>query len=60
MAQGIVGAFAIRIPAALLISGHTSRLFYIGLATPCSTIVQIIMCLVMFVYIRKKFSAKKQ
>lgn len=60
MAQGIVGAFAIRIPAALLISGHTSRLFYIGLATPCSTIVQIIMCLIMFVYIRKKFSAKKQ
>ncbi len=58
MLQGIIGAFAVRIPAALLISSHTSRLFYIGLATPCSTVVQIVLCLIMFVKVRKKYAEK--
>jgi Na+-driven multidrug efflux pump len=55
MAQGIVGAFLVRIPVAFLMQhmGNGS-LFLIGLATPCSTIVQIIMCFVAYNYFRKK------
>ncbi len=55
MIQGIVGAFCIRIPVALLMShiGNDS-LFLIGLATPCSTVVQIIMCFVMYAVLKRK------
>ena len=51
MAQGIVGAFLVRIPVAFLMRhiGNGS-LFLIGLATPCSTIVQIIMCFIAYRY----------
>jgi len=45
MAQGIAGAFGVRIPLAFLISRLTANLFFIGLATPSSTIVQIVLCL---------------
>lgn len=46
MAQGIVGAFCIRIPVAYLVSRISGvSLFYIGLATPASTVVQIALCL---------------
>ena len=49
MFQGIFGAFIIRIPVAFLMShiGNGS-LFKIGLATPCSTIVQITMCFIVY------------
>jgi len=45
MLQGICGAFLVRIPVAFLMQriGNGS-LFLIGLATPCSTVVQIILC----------------
>ena len=51
MAQGIVGAFLVRIPVAFLMRqiGNGS-LFLIGLATPCSTVVQIIMCFIAYCY----------
>ena len=58
MAQGIVGAFCVRIPVAYCMSHVTTRLFFIGLATPCSTVVQIAMCLIMFIHIRKKYRGK--
>ena len=46
MAQGIAGAFAVRIPVSYLMSRRAgSSLFHIGLATPCSTAVQIVICL---------------
>lgn len=46
MAQGIVGAFGVRIPVSYFVSRISGvSLFYIGMATPASTIVQIIMCL---------------
>ena len=39
MAQGILGAFGVRIPVSFAMSRLLNvRLFYIGLATPCSTI----------------------
>ena len=42
MVQGIVGAFLVRIPVSLFMSRlEPVSLFRVGLATPCSTLVQI-------------------
>ncbi|MBQ8639917.1 MAG: MATE family efflux transporter [Lachnospiraceae bacterium] len=47
MVQGIIGAFAVRIPISFLMSRlFPESLFLIGLATPSSTVVQIICCAV--------------
>lgn len=55
MIQGLMSAFLIRIPVAYFMSMMTGKLFFIGLAIPASTIVQIIICLL---YLRKrKFTA---
>lgn len=46
MVQGIVGAFLVRIPVSLFMSRlEPVSLFHVGLATPCSTVVQIILFL---------------
>lgn len=46
MTQGIVGAFLVRIPVAYLMSRLDGvSLFRIGLATPASSLVQILLCL---------------
>ena len=54
MLQGICGAFAVRIPVAFLMQkiGNGS-LFLIGTATPCSTVLQIIMCFAAYFYFNK-------
>ena len=58
MAQGIIGAFLVRVPISFIMSRlETVSLFYIGLATPCSTIVQILLCVGCMFYIKKKRSA---
>lgn len=45
MVQGIIGAFFVRIPASYLFSRILPvSLFRIGLATPASTVIQIILC----------------
>ena len=45
MAQGIFGAFLVRVPVAYRMSRLSPvSLFRIGLATPCSTVVQILLC----------------
>ena len=55
MVQGIVGAFCVRIPVSYLISKtEQASLFKIGLATPLSTFVQIILCTLFFCYILRK------
>lgn len=55
MAQGLVGALLIRTPVAWLISRMEGvTLFQIGLATPMSTMVQIIMCLAMFAILERR------
>lgn len=42
MVQGIVGAFLVRIPVSLFMSRlEPVSLFRVGLATPCSTLIQI-------------------
>lgn len=55
MLQGIVGAFCVRIPVSYLISRVTGvSLFCIGLATPASTIVQILLCLGYLMLLNRK------
>ena len=46
MIQGIIGAFCIRVPISYLMSIQPDpTLFHIGLATPASSILQLLMCL---------------
>ena len=52
MAQGIIGAFCVRVPVSFIMSRiRPVSLFYVGLATPCSTVVQILLCCGCMVYI---------
>lgn len=55
MIQGLAGAFGVRIPVSWLMSRvQPVSLFRIGLATPCSTVVQIVMCTVFLLYRNRK------
>ena len=50
MLQGIIGAFGVRLPVSWFVSRQAAAsLFQIGLATPASSLVQIILCGVYFV-----------
>ncbi len=52
--ESLVGAFAIRIPVAYLMSLQPNvTLFRIGLSTPISTSVQICLCFICYAYARK-------
>ena len=45
MLQGIIGAFGVRLPVSWIVSRLPgASLFHIGLATPASSIVQILLC----------------
>jgi Na+-driven multidrug efflux pump len=57
MLQGIVGAFLVRIPVAFLMQ-HIGggSLFMIGLATPCSTVLQIILCFAVYIHFKKNIA----
>ena len=55
MAQGIAGAFLVRVPISFLMSKQDPvSLFHIGLATPSSTLLQIVMCFICFYFLQKK------
>ncbi len=55
MIQGLTGAFLIRIPISYIMSiSADPTLFKIGMATPCSTFVQIIICGSVFLLLLKK------
>ena len=55
MWQGIIGAFCVRIPVSYLMSQITPvSVFFIGLATPSATIVQICLCVVYFIIVARK------
>lgn len=59
MIQGLIGAFCVRIPIAYAVSRMSSvTLFHIGLATPASSLVQIIMCVIMYVVQTQKTAVK--
>lgn len=54
MVQGICGAFLVRIPVAFIMQKFGGgSLFLIGLTTPCSTVLQIIMCFSVYFYFEK-------
>ena len=54
MIQGIIGAFLVRVPVSFAMSKwEPVSLFHIGLATPCSTILQITMCGVFMLILRR-------
>ena len=53
MVQGVAASLLIRVPVAYLMLVKTARLFYIGLAVPCSTIVGIGACF-LFYFLRIK------
>ena len=56
MVQGIVSAFAVRIPVAYIMSRRVPvSLFRIGLATPCSSALQIVMGLVFLAVVRREW-----
>ncbi len=56
MVQGIVGAFFIRIPVVYFMSHlPNATLFHIGLGTPASSVVQLIMCIIAYFYFDKQF-----
>ncbi len=60
MMQGLIGAFGVRIPIAYFVSKIPgTTLFQIGLGTPASSTVQIILCLVMFALWNKKNNVKR-
>lgn len=60
MLQGLIGAFGIRIPVSWIMSKQVPvSLFHIGLATPSSTLVQIILCGVYFVILRRRQKQKQ-
>lgn len=55
MIQGIIGAFGVRIPVSYIMSRQAgATLFQIGLATPMSSAVQLLLCLGFMLYIRHK------
>lgn len=59
MLQGIIGAFAARVPISFLMSrAFPSSLFAIGLATPCSSVLQILLCVIYFFILKKKLVSK--
>lgn len=61
MIQGIIGAFAVRIPVSFVMSKIVPvSLFRVGLATPMSTFVQIILCVIYFVILSKTLFKKEE
>ena len=55
MIQGLIGAFLVRIPVSFIMSRwEPVTLFHIGLATPCSTLLQITMCFAYLFYLKSR------
>ena len=55
MLQGILGAFFVRIPVSFFMSQlKPVSLFLVGLATPCSTSVQILLCVAWFLLLLRR------
>lgn len=55
MIQGILGAFCVRVPVSYLMSiKNNPSLFSIGLATPMSSALQLILCIGFMMYLNRK------
>lgn len=60
MIQGIIGAFLIRIPVSYIMAQQVPvSLFQVGLATPASTFVQNILCILYFIILSRKLSQNR-
>ena len=60
MIQGIIGAFLVRIPVAFWMSRQIPvSMFHVGLATPCSTILQVALCLIWFRRTNRKYAGEE-
>lgn len=56
MVQGLLGAVGIRLPLAFLISRLLpGSIFALGLSSPCSTLIQILLCSFWYVRCRKQW-----
>ncbi len=61
MFQGVTGAFAVRVPLSFLMSRwEPVSMFHIGLATPCSTVVQIALCFFMLARMKRREKAERK
>ena len=55
MVQGIIGAFCVRIPVSFIMSRRVPvNLFHIGLATPASSLLQTVLCLLYYYHIHRR------
>ena len=55
MVQGIIGAFGVRVPVSYLMSIQPNpSLFHIGLATPMSSVLQLVLCLGCMFYLKRR------
>lgn len=55
MIQGIIGAFCVRIPFSFVMSRRVPvNLFHIGLATPASSLLQTILCVIYYYHMDRK------
>ncbi len=58
MVQGIAGAFGVRVPLSILFSHiQPVSIFRIGLATPSSSFVQIVLCFIYFFRCRREYKS---
>lgn len=56
MLQGIIGAFCVRVPVSYFMSKRAdASLFKIGLATPFSSVLQLVLCVGCYLVIRKRW-----
>lgn len=56
--QGLAGAFLVRIPVSYVMSiTPGATLFDIGLASPCATVVQLVLCVLFLARLRKRRKA---
>lgn len=61
MLQGLISAFAVRIPLSYLFSSlPDTNMLLIGIAVPVSAAVSLIMCIVYFLYVYKKIKIKEK
>lgn len=61
MAEGIIGAFCVRIPVVYFMSKiPNASLFMIGLGTPASSLVQTILCIIAFFYFEKRWQSERK
>ena len=55
MLQGIIGAFGVRVPVSYFMSIQPEpSLFHIGLATPMSSVLQLVLCVWFMLLLKKK------